>query len=57
MGAGSMNYEQLAQEVEMYTGGLSLGPHIVPHHTDQDKFELVSVLRDYFSFLFILVSL
>ncbi|XP_065057689.1 presequence protease, mitochondrial-like [Rhopilema esculentum] len=40
MGAGSMNYEQLAQEVEMYTGGLSVGPHIVPHHTDQDKFEL-----------------
>lgn len=40
MGAGNKNYEELAQDVEMYTGGLSVGTHLVSHHTDQDNFEL-----------------
>ena len=41
MGTRQKNYEQLAQEVEMYTGGMSVGPHIVNHHSELDRFELV----------------
>eukprot|EP00794_Sanderia_malayensis_P000544 gene544-1199_t len=40
MGAGNRNYEELSQDIEMYTGGLSVSPHLVSHHTDQDNFEL-----------------
>lgn len=45
MGAGQRNYEDLAQEMEMYTGGLSVSPHIVNHHSQLDRFELVSQIN------------
>ena len=43
MGAGGRNYKELAQEKEMYTGGLSLSTHLGIDHTESDKFELVSI--------------
>ena len=42
IGTGQKNYEDLAQEIEMYTGGMSVSPHIVNHHSELDRFELVS---------------
>ena len=43
MGAGQKNYEELAQEMEMYTGGLGVSTHLVSHHTETDQFELVGI--------------
>lgn len=40
IGTGQKNYEDLAQEIEMYTGGMSVSPHIVNHHSELDRFEL-----------------
>ena len=41
MGTGQKNYETLAQEIELYTGGMAVSPHIVSHHSEVDNFELV----------------
>ena len=30
----------------MYTGGMSVSPHIVNHHSELDRFELVSIALD-----------
>ena len=33
MGAGDLDYRQFAQECDLYTGGLSVSPHVASHHT------------------------
>ena len=41
MGAGSMNYKEMAQQVELATGGLSVSTHVCSHHTEPNTFEQV----------------
>jgi hypothetical protein len=41
MGAGDRDFKELSQEIELKTGGLSLGNHIQEHHAKQDAFEEV----------------
>ena len=43
MGAGSLNYRELSQMMEMRTGGMSLSTHISTHHSEMKAFEQVRV--------------
>lgn len=38
MGAGSMDYRQLAQKIESHTGGIEFSPVCSTHHSDLSKF-------------------
>ncbi|XP_065648891.1 presequence protease, mitochondrial isoform X2 [Hydra vulgaris] len=39
LGAGSRNYKELAQIIELTTGGLHASPHLVTNHADNDAIE------------------
>ncbi|XP_048577548.1 presequence protease, mitochondrial isoform X1 [Nematostella vectensis] len=39
MGAGNLDYKEMAQLIERRTGGLSVGTHICTNHTDPMKYE------------------
>jgi len=41
MGAGSMDYKQLSQQIELKTGAMEVAPHIAEHHTNSALFEQV----------------
>ena len=41
MSAGVMNYHELSQEIDLYTGGMSAGVHVSSNHTDTTQFEKV----------------
>ena len=41
MGAGSMDYKELSQQIELSTSGLSAGTHVVQHHSDNYSYEQV----------------
>ena len=41
MGAGSLDYKEMAQQIELATGGLSVSAHICSHHTDPNTYEQV----------------
>ena len=36
-----MDYKELAQQVELKTGGLGVSTHLTTHHTEEDCFEQV----------------
>lgn len=38
MGAGNMDYRHMAQLIKRRTGGLSVSPHIVAHHTEPNTY-------------------
>ena len=41
MGAGDLNHRQFAQEIDLYTGGLNVSPHICAHHSNELGYEQV----------------
>ena len=41
MGAGNMNYKEMAQQIELATGGLSVSTHVCSHHTHPNTYEQV----------------
>ena len=41
MGAGNLCHRQFAQQVDLYTGGLNLTPHICSHHSNDLGYEQV----------------
>jgi len=41
MGAGSMDYKELSQQIELTTSGLAAGTHVVQHHSDNYSYEQV----------------
>jgi len=41
MGAGSMDYQQLSQQIELKTGAMEAGPHLAEHHSSGSLFEQV----------------
>ena len=43
MGAGDLNHRQFAQQVDLYTGGLIVSPHICAHHSNELGYEQVIV--------------
>ena len=42
MGAGDLNHRQFAQQIDLYTGGLHVSPHICAHHSNELGYEQVS---------------
>ena len=42
MGAGSLNHRQFAQQIDLYTGGLHVSPHICAHHSNESGYEQVT---------------
>lgn len=47
MGAGSMDYRQLAQQMESHTGGIEFSPTSHPHHSDLSKFKAGIYISSY----------
>lgn len=47
MGAGSMDYKELSQQIELSTSGLSAGTHVVQHHSDNYSYEQGLVFSSY----------
>jgi len=43
MGAGSMDYKQLSQQIELKTGAMEAALHFAEHHTSSGLFEQVPV--------------
>jgi len=43
MGAGDLDHRQFSQQVDLYTGGLNLSPHICSHHSNELGYEQVLV--------------
>ena len=44
MGTEDMDYHQIAEQSDLYTGGsMSVGTHVIPHHTITNQFEQVSI--------------
>ena len=41
MGAGSMDHRHMAQIIKRRTGGLSVSPHVVSHHTEASTYNQV----------------
>jgi len=41
MGAGSMDYQQLSQQIELKTGAMEAGPHLAEHHSNSSLSEQV----------------
>ncbi len=41
MGAASMDYKELAQRIDLTTGGLDADTHVISHHTEENTFEQV----------------
>lgn len=41
LGTQDMNYKQLSDEIDLYTNGLSVTPHLSPHHTNSSHMEQV----------------
>ncbi|KAJ8299013.1 hypothetical protein KUTeg_023073 [Tegillarca granosa] len=39
MGAGSLGYKELSQEIDLHTGGLNVKSHISSHHTQDNVYE------------------
>ena len=39
MGAGDLDHRQFAHECDEYTGGLSMTPHVVAHHSSAAGFD------------------
>ncbi len=39
MGAGGLDHRQFAQQCDLYTGGLSVCPHVVSHHTHPSGYD------------------
>ncbi|KAL2076763.1 hypothetical protein ACEWY4_027640 [Coilia grayii] len=39
MGCGGLDYKQQAQQMDLYTGGMSVTPQILPDHTHMDTYE------------------
>ena len=44
MGTTSHSYKDLAQQIELHTGGISASPHLVTDHSDSDTFQQVGLL-------------
>ena len=42
MGAGDLNHRQFAQQIDLYTGGLHVSPHICAHHSNELGYEQVN---------------
>ena len=44
MGAGGMDHRSFAEQCDLYAGGsLSVGTHVIPHHTKTNTIEQVGV--------------
>ena len=44
MGTEDMDYHQIAEQSDLYTGGsMSIGTHVIPHHTTTNQFEQVGI--------------
>ena len=41
MGAGSMDYKELSQQIELTTSGLDADTHVAQHHSDNYCYEQV----------------
>ena len=41
MGAGSMDYKDLSEWIDLTTGGLNVSTHVMDHHTDEHLYEKV----------------
>ena len=41
MGAGSMDYQQLSEQIELKTGAMEATPHLSEHHSNSNLFEQV----------------
>ena len=42
LGAGGKGYKELAQQIELSTGGLNVSTHLTADHSDLDCFEQVT---------------
>ncbi|XP_065906804.1 presequence protease, mitochondrial-like isoform X4 [Dysidea avara] len=47
MGAGDLDHRQFAQQVDLYTGGLNLSPHICSHHSNELGYEQGIIFSSY----------
>ena len=47
MGAGDLDHRQFAQQVDLYTGGLNLSPHICSHHSNKLGYEQVLLMYSF----------
>ncbi|KAI0212017.1 Presequence protease, mitochondrial [Lamellibrachia satsuma] len=47
MGARSMDYKDLSEQIDLTTGGLGVSTHVTDHHTDEDLFEKGVVFSSY----------
>lgn len=45
LGCGSLDYRQLAQQIELKTGGMSAAPHVLPDNSQLDTYEQVGPAR------------
>ena len=41
IGAGNMDHRHMAQLIKRRTGGLSVSPHVVAHHTEASTYNQV----------------
>jgi len=48
MGAGSMDYQQLSQQIELKTGAMEAGAHLVEHHSSSNLYEQVRETSPFF---------
>jgi len=56
MGAGDLNHRQFAQQVDLYTSGLSVSSHICAHHSNELGYEQVIVCIYLFIYVSVLYS-
>lgn len=43
LGCGILNYRELAQQVELKTGGMTVSPKVLPDDSELDTYEQVTV--------------
>ena len=41
MGAGSMDYKDLSERIDLTTGGMDVSTHVTDHHSSEGLFEKV----------------
>ncbi|KAK2188953.1 hypothetical protein NP493_119g07062 [Ridgeia piscesae] len=47
MGAGSMDYKDLSERIDLTTGGLNVSTHVMDHHTDEHLYEKAIAFSSY----------